>query len=105
MEYVFGAIVGLIYGGLVGFLKYLFLWKGLANDDDNTISMKTVSIRMIISFVTNFITLIITYFVRDIIPFDFTALAIGTAIALSISGKVFSIQKTLQKVEIKDDNQ
>lgn len=100
LEYILGATVGIIYGGLVGFLKYFFLWRRIVKEDDETITMKMVYIRMIISYTSNFITLIITYFVRDIVPFDFVALAVGTAVSLSLSGKVFSIQKALQKTEM-----
>jgi len=99
LEYILGALAGIIYGGLVGFFKYFFLWKKLLRNDD-TVTMKTVSVRLMASYAVNFITLIITYFVRNMIPFDFMAFAIATALALSLAGKVFSVQKVLQKTEI-----
>lgn len=97
MEYLVGALVGILYGGLVGVCKYFFIWRSFLNSDssgkDDTPSLKNMYIRMFISYTVNIITLLITYFIRDLIPFDFAALAIATAIALSITGKVFSIQK------------
>lgn len=98
MEYVVGALVGILYGGLVGVCKYFFLWRSiLSAKEDESITMKTMYFRMFISYVINIITLLITYFVRDLIPFDFVVFAIATALALSLAGKVFSLQKVYKK--------
>lgn len=99
MEYILGAAAGILYGGSVGLLKYIFLWKKMTDDACDAITTKMVYIRLIISYVANVAALLSTYFVRNIIPFDFAAFAIGTAVALSLAGKIFSIQKALQKVE------
>ncbi|MPN06697.1 hypothetical protein SDC9_153953 [bioreactor metagenome] len=100
MEYVLGALVGIIYGGLVGLFKYFFLWRKLVKESDNTIKIKTVTIRMVISYVVNVITLTVAYLVRNIIPFDFVAFVIATAFALVLAGKLFSVQKLLLKTEM-----
>lgn len=100
MEYFLGAVAGITYGGLAGFLKFFFLWRKLLKEENSTANMKIVTVKMIISYVINFVILIITYFVRNIIPFDFVAFAVGTAMALSLAGKIFSIQKVLQKTEM-----
>lgn len=100
MEYVLGALVGIIYGGLVGLFKYFFLWRKLVKESDNTVKIKTVTIRMVISYVVNVITLTVAYLVRNIIPFDFVAFVIATAFALVLAGKLFSVQKLLLKTEM-----
>lgn len=100
MEYFLGAVAGIVYGGLVGFLKYFFLWRKLLKEENNAVNMKVVTVKMIISYAINFVTLILTYFLRNIIPFDFVAFAVGTAMALSLAGKIFSMQKILQKTEM-----
>lgn len=99
MEYVFGAVVGIIYGGIVGLFKYFFLWRKLVKESDNTVKIKTVTTRMIMSYVINVVTLTIAYLVRNIISFDFIAFVIATAFALVLAGKLFSIQKLLLKTE------
>ncbi|MFV0517311.1 MAG: hypothetical protein ACK5MV_07935 [Aminipila sp.] len=101
MEYVLGILAGLIYGGLVGLFKYLFLWKRLLREKDDTITMKMVTIRIMISYGTNILALVAVLFIKDLIPVDFIAFAVSTAIALSLSGKVLSMPKILEKTEMK----
>ncbi|QHI72447.1 hypothetical protein [Aminipila terrae] len=100
MEYVIGAIVGILYGGLAGFLKYIFLWRKLVKETDNTIKIGAVTTRLIISYVVNAIILLVTFLVRNMIPFDFIALVVATAFTLVLAGKLFSVQKILQKTEM-----
>ncbi|QAT43890.1 hypothetical protein [Aminipila luticellarii] len=100
MEYVIGAIVGILYGGLAGFLKYIFLWRKLVKETDNTITMGAVTTRMGISYVTNVVVLLITFLIRNRIPFDFVALIIGTAFSLALTGKIFSLQKLMEKTKL-----
>lgn len=100
MEYLVGALAGILLGGTVGVCKYFFLWRGiLSNKEDDTITMKKMYLRMFISYIVNIITLLITYFLRNIIPFDFVAFAIATAASLSIAGKFFSLQKVYKKTK------
>lgn len=98
LEYVWGAAAGLVYGGCVGFLKYIFLWRKLLNPKDNT-PIKSTAIygRMFISYFINLAALLAVYLLRDIMPFEFVSTAIGAAVGLSISGKIFSIQKIYRK--------
>ncbi|MHC1721917.1 MAG: hypothetical protein AB9836_01795 [Aminipila sp.] len=100
MEYVLGAVVGIIYGGLAGFLKYIFLWRKLVKETDNTIKMTAVTTRLTISYMVNAGILLITFLIRDMVPFDFVALITGTAFSLVVAGKFFSIQKLMKKTEI-----
>ena len=99
MEYFLGALAGVIYGGVVGALKYILLWRKLLSPkDESKISDKAVYVRMFISYAVNFATLLAVFFARNIIPFDFAAAAIGTAVALSLSGKFYSIHKVAQTI-------
>jgi membrane protein YdbS with pleckstrin-like domain len=98
LEYFWGSLAGIAYGCLVGAFKYFILWRGVLNPKkEKPVTDKMVYIRMMISFVINFITLIVTYFVRNIIPFDFVAFAVTTALALSFSGRFFPISKILSQ--------
>lgn len=97
MEYVIGAIVGILYGGLAGLLKYIFLWKKLIAQSADNLKMEAVTARLFISYFVNALTLLIVFLIRNKIPLDFTALIIGTAFALVVSGKFFSVQKLLSK--------
>jgi len=100
LEYVWGALAGLVYGGAVGTLKYIFLWRKLLAEDGQTeITDKMLYTRMFISYFVNAATLLLVFFVRNWIPFDFTAAAIATAVALSLSGKFYSIQKVAGKMQ------
>ena len=100
MEYVVGAFAGIVYGGLVGVCKYFFLWRGIfLPRGDSPITMKRMYLCMFLSYTINIITLLVAYFIRNIIPFDFVAFAIATAVALSAAGKVFSLQKVFKKTK------
>lgn len=101
MEYVVGAFAGILYGGLVGVCKYFFLWGRLLSSKKNVeITMKKMYLRIFISYAINITTLFIAYFARNLLPFDFVAFVIATAVSLSVAGKVFSLQKVSKKVEI-----
>ena len=101
MEYIWGALAGALYGGIVGLLKYLILWRGIFHPkDESKVTTKAVYTRMMISYVINVVTLVAVYFVRNIIPFDFVAFAVATAVGLSVSGKAFSIRKVVETKQI-----
>lgn len=100
MEYILGVLVGLIYGGLVGFLKYILLWKKMLKVTDDTITMNMVTARLMLSYLTNAVTLVVVFLVRNIVPLDFISLAVSTAVALSLSGKAYSMQDVLKKTEM-----
>lgn len=100
MEYVVGALAGIIYGGLVGVCKYFFIWRGVISPkNDATVSMNQIYMRMLISYGVNVIALLGTYFTRNIIPFDFVAFAIATALTLSVAGRAFPLEKAYRKTK------
>lgn len=90
MTYVFGAIAGLIFGGVVGALKNRFVWGSYLVKDDAFNEAAGLYGRMLASNITNVVTLVIVFFIRNIVPFDGIALLIGTAVALTIMNKVLS---------------
>ena len=94
MTYVIGAIAGLIIGGIVGALKNRFIWGSyLCRDCDETGSGEAGALysRMLISNITNLVTLLIVFFLRNVVPFDGMALLIGAAVSLSVMNRVLSV--------------
>ncbi|MBQ2746936.1 MAG: hypothetical protein IJF28_00530 [Firmicutes bacterium] len=49
------------------------------------------------SFFINIGALLLIYFVREMIPFDFAATIISAAVGLSIFGRSFSIHKIMSR--------
>ena len=90
MTYVIGAIAGLVIGGIVGALKNRFIWENYLYREDASGEAGALYGRMMASNVTNLITLIIVFLLRNIVPFDGLAFIIGTAVALTIMNKVLS---------------
>lgn len=98
-EYIISIFAGAIYGIGIGFLKYITLWKKMLNAPEETkFKSSAVTLRMIISYTVNIVTLLLVYFLRNVIPLDFTFVIIAAAIGLSLSGKIYSIHKTYGKV-------
>ena len=95
MEYVLAVLTGIVFGGIVGVCKYLFIWKGLLHPKNpDALTNRQTYGRIFISYLVNVATLLTVYFVRNIIPFDFVAFAIATAFALSLAGRGASFRKS-----------
>lgn len=90
MTYVIGAAAGLIFGGAVGALKNRFIWGDYLHREDTSGEAGALYGRMFASNISNLITLIIVFFLRNIVPFDGIAFLIGTAVALTLMNKVLS---------------
>lgn len=90
MTYVIGAIAGLIFGGVVGALKNRFIWGSYLIRDDAFNEAAGLYGRMIVSNIVNVITLVIVFFLRNIVPFDGIAFLIGTAVAMTLMNKVLA---------------
>jgi len=104
LTYLIGAVSGLIYGVLLGFLKrILFLPKNTEPEK----FMKETTVYMLISMVINVVSLLAIFFLRNVLPFSFEAMLIAAAVGLSLTGQVSSILKTLQKnqTEVKNEDQ
>ena len=98
LTYGYGIAAGFLYGAVVGTLKYIFIWKKLisqkeANDFANTFLI----IGVMASFFINIGALLLIYFIREMIPFDFAATIISAAVGLSIFGRSFSIHKIMSR--------
>jgi len=98
---VFGALAGLVFGGIVGQLKNELIWQRyLKKIAENTVTGDNfggIYLRSGISFAVNVVTLVAAFFLRDIVPFSGIAFLIGTAIALTIMNKVLAVrQKKLE---------
>jgi hypothetical protein len=100
LEYIWAVILGILYGGFVGVCKYLFLWRKILHPkDDWELTTKRMYTRMFLSMAINTATLLLVYFVRNLLPVDFVTLAIATALALSLSGRAYSIHKIQSKAK------
>lgn len=90
MTYVIGAIAGLVFGGIVGALKNRFIWGNYLLKENFDGEAGALYGRMLASNIANVVTLVIVFFLRNIVPFDGIAFLIGTAVALTLMNKVLS---------------
>lgn len=99
MNYVLGALAGIVFGGIVGALKSLFIWHKYEKDgkSDNTgvAGANSIYARAMISYFVNILTLLVAFLIRNIVPFDGIAFLIATALTLAIMNHVWALkQKT-----------
>lgn len=90
MTYVIGAIAGLVFGGIAGALKNRFIWGKYLIRDDAFNEAAGLYGRMLASNIVNVVTLVIVFFLRNIVPFDGIAFLIGTAVAMTLMNKVLT---------------
>ena len=83
MEYLIGAIAGLIYGGIVAFLKGRFLWKR-SLESDTPEHLGGVMAASALSFGINVLALALIFFLRRVLPFHWAAALIAAAVAVSV---------------------
>lgn len=83
MEYLIGAIAGLIYGGIVAFLKGRFLWKR-SLESDTPEHLGGVMAASALSFGINVLALALVFFLRRVLPFHWAAALIAAAVAVSV---------------------
>ena len=98
--YIISAVAGLVYGALMGGLKYIALWRKIIIAGPNEeITARTIYIRMPIDYGINVMTFVILFLVRNIIlPLDFAVTAIAASVSLSLIGRFFSIRKVFDKI-------
>lgn len=97
---IIGALVGIAYGFIMGLLKYLILWKKFAKAD-REVTTKELYSKMGISYAIDFLTLLIVFLLRKVMPFDYFWAIFGAAIGLSISTKLFSMRSLVGRVKEK----
>ena len=83
MEYLIGAIAGLIYGGIVAFLKGRFLWKR-SLESDTPEHLGGVMAASALSFGINVLAMALVFFLRRVLPFHWAAALIAAAVAVSV---------------------
>lgn len=104
--YVFGALAGFAFGAIVGLIKYLFVWKPMIEktkrppDPESGLKKDTtasVYIHYFISMAINILALFLVYYFREDLPFSYAATLIGTAAALSLFSRLYTIRGTKGK--------
>lgn len=99
MEYIWGALAGLAFGGLAGAIKYYILWHRTAKlPETGEITPSYVYIRMIASNIVNIAVLATVFLLRDIMSFSFVAALFGAAVGLSIAGKLAPVKKIIRRI-------
>ena len=104
MAYVTGAIAGLLFGGIIGYLKALFIWKkylkNAAKDRAGEYEAGNVYGRAMISYFVNILTLVAAFLLRNIVPFNGIAFIIGTAVSLAAMNQIMALwqKKTERKM-------
>ena len=97
LTYIIGAAAGLIFGGIIGLLKNIFIWQRYLQKSASSNCQETgavdVYIRAMVSYFVNILTLVIAFFIRNVLPFDGIAFLIGTAAALVIMNKVLAFRQ------------
>ena len=99
--YAAGALAGLVYGFLVGFIKYVCLWKSTIKSDKK-ITSGNLYARMVISWIANFAALLLVFLLRNLLPFSFAAVLLAAAVGLSLSGKMAPMGEIVSHVKEKD---
>ena len=104
MNYVLGAVAGIVFGGIVGTLKSLFIWhkyeKGGSDPNSGPAEANSIYARAMISYFTNILTLLVAFLVRNIVPFDGIAFLIATALTLAAMNHMWALK---QKKNLKNN--
>lgn len=98
MEYAIGVVAGLVFGGIIGQLKNLFIWRKYLRespDDAEAIRANAAGLyaRAGISYFVNILTLTAAFLLRNLVPFNGLAFLIGTAAALVIMNKMLALSQ------------
>ena len=94
MDYIWGVLAGLAFGGLAGIIKYFALWHRTLNaPEDRGIKPSSVYTKMIISNVVNVAVLAVVFILRACMPFDYVAALLGVAAGLSLAGRLAPMKK------------
>ena len=97
MTYVIGAAAGLVLGVIIGALKNRFICGDYLRREETSGEAGTLYGRMLASNITNLVTLIIVFFLRDFAPFEGIAFLTGTAVALTIMSRALSLKQRKDK--------
>ena len=97
MTYIIGALTGLAFGALIGFLKYLLLWRPLVMDK-RALTAGRLTTAQAISMAVSVAVLLVIFFLRHLWPYSFEATLIAAAVALSLMGRLSPLRDA-KKIE------
>ncbi len=87
MNFLWGALAGLVWGALCGVLNILILKKSLGKNDSNLLMAANLG-RMAVDLAA----LLLVFLLRKILPFSYEAMLVGTAVALSVASLIFAFR-------------
>lgn len=97
MTHLWGALMGLLIGGLAGAAKHLLLWRPVLKGK-RAFDMKSFGSIQLGSMAINIATLLGIFALRHRLPFSPDATLIAAAVALSIMSRLSPL-RDLQKME------
>ena len=96
MNYVYAALAGLAFGAAGAFLNYRITLAAIKKGTN-----KALSLSNLVHTVVNIAVLALVFFLRNILPFDFMACIVATAVGLSLCTIVFSFMAAKEvKMEV-----
>ena len=109
MTYALGVIAGLVFGGIMGQLKNLFIWRRYlresASEHAGPENLGSLYTRSFISYAVNLLVLAAAFFSRDILPFNGIAFLVVTALELATINKVLAFEQKRQERKGKEREQ
>lgn len=95
MSYVIGAVVGLTAGALIGHLKNILIWKGYVNKDDGSQGNESAQVysRAMISYFVNILVLVIVFFLRNLMPWNWMVCLVAVATGMALMNIVTAAKR------------
>ena len=87
LSYILGGLCGLAFGALIGVLKYATLWRPLLKKR-RPITKNSIVGAEVISMAANVAALLTVFLLRNVMPFNFFVVIVGTAVALSVLNRL-----------------
>ena len=87
MKIVIGVLAGLVWGALIGLVNTLIMKKGLKKNDSNLVMAANLA-RMVLDLAA----LGLVFLLRNLLPFPYEPMLVGTAVALSVVSLVFAFR-------------
>ncbi len=87
MKIVIGLLAGLVWGALIGLVNTLIMKKSLKKNDSNLVMAANLA-RMVLDLAA----LGLVFLLRNLLPFPYEPMLVGTAVALSIVSLVFAFR-------------
>lgn len=99
MDYIIGALCGLVFGAGAGLAKYILLWQPLMRGR-RPCDQRRIMTAQGVSMAVNVAALLGIFFLRPLLPFPYEAALIATAVALSLMGRFSPLRdaKILEKL-------